>query len=152
LGVFLLLRTYPFWENQLVVRILIGALGLITAVVSTTIARVQTSVKTQIGYASLTQIGIMFIEVAAGLELLVLIHFAGNAFLRTYQLLVSPSVVSYLIREQFYGFVPKEKKGGEYLVEPTLPFHLCLELKRVEPRPLHSRMGFSTLKEVGTST
>jgi NADH:ubiquinone oxidoreductase subunit 5 (subunit L)/multisubunit Na+/H+ antiporter MnhA subunit len=111
LGVFLLLRTYPFWENQLVVRILIGAIGLITAVVSTTIARVQTSVKTQIGYASLTQIGIMFIEVAAGLELLVLIHFAGNAFLRTYQLLVSPSVVSYLIREQFYGFVPKEKKG-----------------------------------------
>lgn len=112
LGVFLLLRSYPFWENQVLVRILIGALGLITAIVSTTIARVQTSVKTQIGYASLTQIGIMFLEVAAGLELLALVHFAGNAFLRTYQLLVSPSVVSYLIREQFYGFVPKKKQGG----------------------------------------
>ncbi|MCM0042148.1 MAG: hypothetical protein NBV61_05215 [Algoriphagus sp.] len=112
LGVFLLLRTYSFWENQLLVRILIGSTGLITAVVSTTIARVQTSIKTQIGYASLTQIGIMFMEVAAGLELLVLIHFAGNAFLRTYQLLVSPSVVSYLIREQFYGFVPQAKKEG----------------------------------------
>jgi len=115
LGVFLLLRTYPFWENQMIVRILIGAVGLMTAVVSTTIARVQTSVKTQIGYASLTQIGIMFIEVAAGLELLALIHFAGNAFLRTYQLLVSPSVVSYLIREQFYGFVPKKKQEGSTL-------------------------------------
>ena len=112
LGVFLLLRSYPFWENQVLVRILIGAIGLITAIVSTTIARVQTSVKTQIGYASLTQIGIMFLEVAAGLELLALVHFAGNAFLRTYQLLVSPSVVSYLIREQFYGFVPKKKQGG----------------------------------------
>jgi NADH:ubiquinone oxidoreductase subunit 2 (subunit N) len=115
LGVFLLLRTYPFWENQLLVRILIGAIGLITAVVSTMIARVQTSIKTQIGYASLTQIGIMFIEVAAGLELLALIHFVGNAFLRTYQLLVSPSVVSYLIREQFYGFVPKKKQEGSTL-------------------------------------
>lgn len=114
LGVFLLMRTFPFWENQLIVRILIGLMGLFTAIVSTMIARVQTSVKTQIGYASLTQIGIMFIEVAAGLEALALIHFAGNAFLRTYQLLVSPSVVSYLIREQFYGFVPKPnpKKSG----------------------------------------
>lgn len=109
LGVFLLMRTFPFWENQIVVRVLIGMMGLFTAIVSTMIARVQTSVKTQIGYASLTQIGIMFIEVAAGLEALALVHFAGNAFLRTYQLLVSPSVVSYLIREQFYGFVPKAK-------------------------------------------
>lgn len=109
LGVFLLMRTFPFWENQILVRILIAMMGLFTAIISTMIARVQTSVKTQIGYASLTQIGIMFIEVAAGLEALALIHFAGNAFLRTYQLLVSPSVVSYLIREQFYGFVPKTK-------------------------------------------
>jgi NADH:ubiquinone oxidoreductase subunit 5 (subunit L)/multisubunit Na+/H+ antiporter MnhA subunit len=109
LGVFLLMRTFPFWENQILVRILIGMMGLFTAIISTMIARVQTSVKTQIGYASLTQIGIMFIEVAAGLEALALIHFAGNAFLRTYQLLVSPSVVSYLIREQFYGFVPKKQ-------------------------------------------
>ncbi|WP_296700451.1 proton-conducting transporter membrane subunit [Algoriphagus sp.] len=110
LGVFLLLRTFPFWENQVVVRIIIVLVGLITAILSTMIARVQTSVKTQIGYSSLTQIGIMFIEVAAGFEVLALFHFAGNAFLRTYQLLVSPSIVSYLIREQFYGYVPKLKK------------------------------------------
>jgi len=38
-----------------------------------------------------------------------LFHFAGNAFLRTYQLLVSPSVVSYLIREQFYHFPPCQR-------------------------------------------
>src|SRR5205085_9351089 len=37
------------------------------------------------------------------------IHFAGNAFLRTYQLWVSPSVVTYLIREQFYDFSPKAR-------------------------------------------
>lgn len=116
LGVFLLMRTFPFWENQVLVRLLIGLIGLVTAIVSTMIARVQTSVKTQIGYASLTQIGIMFIEVAAGLEALALIHFAGNAFLRTYQLLVSPSVVSYLIREQFYGFVPKAKNQSPGLI------------------------------------
>lgn len=102
LGVFLLIRTFPFWEYQLSVRILIGLLGFITAVISTGIARVQSSVKSQIAYASIAQIGLMFIEVAAGFENLALFHFAGNAFLRTYQLLVSPSVVTYLIREQFY--------------------------------------------------
>jgi len=109
LGVFLLLRTAPFWEQQTSVRILIAVIGLVTTIISTGIARVQSSVKSQIAYASAAQIGLIFIEVAAGLETLALIHFAGNAFLRTYQLLVSPSVVSYLIREQFYNFSPHQR-------------------------------------------
>jgi len=108
LGVFLLLRTFPFWEHQFSVRILIALLGLSTSIVTTLIARVQSSVKSQIAYASIAQIGLIFIEIAAGFESLALFHFAGNAFLRTYQLLVSPSVVSYMIREQFYNFVPRQ--------------------------------------------
>ena len=107
LGVFLLLRTFLFWEHQLSVRILIAMVGLTTAIITTGIARVQSSVKSQIAYASIAQIGLIFIEVAAGFENLAMFHFAGNAFLRTYQLLVSPSVVSYLIREQFYNFSPR---------------------------------------------
>jgi len=109
LGVFLLLRTFTFWEHQLSVRVVIGAVGLLTAVIATGIARIQSSVKSQIAYASIAQIGLIFIELALGLENLALFHFAGNAFLRTYQLLVSPSVVSYLIREQFYNFSPHQR-------------------------------------------
>ncbi|MBA2611362.1 MAG: hypothetical protein H0U95_05270 [Bacteroidetes bacterium] len=108
IGVFLLLRTYELWENQVSVRIIIGVLGLATSIVTSLIARVQSSVKSQIAYSSASQIGLIFIEVALGFENLALIHFAGNAFLRTYQLLVSPSVVSYLIREQFYNYVPRK--------------------------------------------
>jgi NADH-quinone oxidoreductase subunit L len=129
LGVFLLLRTFPFWEHQLSVRILIGVVGLITSIIATGIARVQSSVKSQIAYASIAQIGLIFIEVAAGLETLALFHFAGNAFLRTYQLLVSPSVVSYLIREQFYNFVPREHTFEDSLpkkIEYTF-YMLCLK-------------------------
>jgi NADH:ubiquinone oxidoreductase subunit 5 (subunit L)/multisubunit Na+/H+ antiporter MnhA subunit len=107
LGVFLMLRTFELWEHQTSVRILIGLLGLTTSIVATGIARVQSSIKSQIAYASISQIGLIFIELACGFEILALIHFAGNAFLRTYQLLVSPSTVSYLIREQFYNFVPR---------------------------------------------
>lgn len=116
IGVFVLMRTFPFWEHQLSVRILIGLLGLITAIAATGIARVQSSVKSQVAYSSISQIGIIFIELALGLKYLALFHFAGNAFLRTYQLLVSPSVVSYLIREQFYNFQPRQQT-----VEDTWP-------------------------------
>lgn len=129
IGVFILLRTFPFWEHQLSVRILIGVVGLLTSFVATGIARVQSSVKSQIAYSSIAQIGLIFIEIALGWEYLALFHFAGNAFLRTYQLLVSPSVVSYQIREQFYNFVPRQ-----HTIEDSLPkkieytmYMLCLK-------------------------
>lgn len=107
LGVFLLSRTFPFWEHQLSARIMIGLIGLLTTIMASGATRVQSSIKSKVAYASMAQIGIMFIELAFGLVGLALIHFAGNAFLRTYQLLVSPSVVTYLIREQFYNFSPR---------------------------------------------
>ena len=119
LGVFLMLRTFPFWEHQTVVRIAIGLMGLTTSIMAAYMAKVQSSVKSQVAYSSISQIGLIFIEVALGLETLALFHFAGNAFLRTYQLLVSPSVVSYMIREQFYNFQPKERG-----IKNTLPKRL----------------------------
>ena len=115
IGAFLLMRTFPFWEYQISVRILIGGLGFTTMLIATGIARVQSSVKSQIAYASIAQIGIIFIEIALGFEYLALFHFAGNAFLRTYQLLVSPSIVTYLIREQFYFFVPRARTIEDFM-------------------------------------
>lgn len=119
LGVFLMLRTFPFWEHQTSMRIAIGLMGLTTSIMAAYMAKVQSSVKSQIAYSSISQIGLIFIEVALGFETLALFHFAGNAFLRTYQLLVSPSVVSYMIREQFYNF--KHKERG---IKNTLPKRL----------------------------
>ncbi|MVM33866.1 hypothetical protein GO755_27770 [Spirosoma sp. HMF4905] len=106
IGVFLLLRTAPLWEQQPAIRLLMGGIGLLTSLMATGIAHVQASIKSQIAYACIAQIGIMFLEIALGFPTLALIHFAGHAFLRTYQLLVSPSIVSYLIRGQVYNPVP----------------------------------------------
>ena len=108
IGVFLLLRTYPFWESITLVKVIIIVIGISTSIIATAIARVQSSVKTQIAYSSIVQIGIIFIEVALGFHTLALVHFACNAFLRTWQLLVSPSVLSYLVHDQFYNFTPVE--------------------------------------------
>lgn len=149
IGVFLLLRTYPFWEQQTSVRIIIALLGLITAIITTLIARVQSSVKSQIAYGSISQIGLIFIEVAAGFENLALLHFAGNAFLRTYQLLVSPSVVSYLIREQFFSFTPRQKT-----IEDSFPKRLeysvyLLSLKEWNLESFIYKSLWSPFKKIG---
>jgi NADH:ubiquinone oxidoreductase subunit 5 (subunit L)/multisubunit Na+/H+ antiporter MnhA subunit len=109
MGAFILLRTYDIWGHLISIKILIILLGLATCFVATGIARVQTSVKSQIAYSSVAQIGIIFCEIALGWNTLALIHIAGNAFLRSYQLLTSPSVVTYLMKDMFYNFSPKKK-------------------------------------------
>ena len=149
LGVFLLLRTFPLWEHQTSVRILIGLLGLATAIVTTSIARVQSSVKSQIAYSSAAQIGIIFIEVSLGWLDMALIHFAGNAFLRTYQLLVSPSVVTYLIREQFYSPIVRKKTFEDFLPRKWSHTLYMLSLKEWNLDNAMYRYLWNPLKVVG---
>ncbi|CAM3844130.1 MULTISPECIES: proton-conducting transporter membrane subunit [Flavobacterium] len=151
LGVFLMLRTFPFWEHQTSVRIAIGIMGLTTSIMASLMARVQSSVKSQIAYSSISQIGLIFIEIALGFDNLALFHFVGNAFLRTYQLLVSPSVVTYLIREQFYNFQPKKKT-----IEDSLPKRLeyslyILSLKEFNLEGFMNTVLWKPLKLIGKS-
>ena len=98
LGVFLLLRTTPIWTYHYLTRLSVFNIGLLTVIVASISEKTQSNIKGQIAYASITQVGFMFMELALGLETLVLVHFLGNAFLRCYQLLVSPSIVAHLLR------------------------------------------------------
>jgi NADH:ubiquinone oxidoreductase subunit 5 (subunit L)/multisubunit Na+/H+ antiporter MnhA subunit len=149
LGVFLMLRTYPFWEHQTSMRIAIGLMGLCTSILASLMARVQSSVKSQVAYSSISQIGIIFIEIALGFETLALLHFAGNAFLRTYQLLVSPSVVSYLIRDQFYHYTPKENKTSIFLPKKYQNTLYILAVKEFNLESLQNLFLWKPLKKVG---
>ena len=65
--------------------------------------------KSQVAYSSISQIGIIFIEIAFRFWNISLIHFCWKCILRTYQLLVSPSVVSYLIQRPILQFQTKKK-------------------------------------------
>jgi NADH-quinone oxidoreductase subunit L len=114
IGVFLLIRTAPFWEGNFIFHLLIGAIGLITALLSNLTAKVQSTIKTQIAYSSISQIGLMFMEVSLGLYWVAIIHFVCNALLRSYQLLISPSVLSYKIHDQIFHFnpPPTQKTNG----------------------------------------
>ena len=146
LGLFLVLRTYPFFENQLAVRWFMGIMGLATALVASQISHVQPTVKSQIGYDSITQIGIMFIEIALGLESLVLIHFVGNAFLRTYQLLVSPSIATFSIREQMFGLKKRNLSPRFSKIKTTL---FLLSVKEWNLEKVNYHLFWKPLKTVG---
>ena len=111
IGAFLLLRTYPFWENQFIFRVFLVLAGLLSALIGTVTSSVQSSIKSQVAYASLGQIGLIFAEIGMGFHVLAIVHICGNAFLRTYQLLISPSVVSYKIKEQMYEIELQESNN-----------------------------------------
>ena len=56
-------------------------------------SRVQNDIKVSLAYASLTQVGIIVVEIGLGLRYLALIHIMGHACLRTMQLLRAPTLL-----------------------------------------------------------
>lgn len=151
IGVFLLVRTFPLWSDHHGFRVVVGAFGLVTVVLATLIARVQSNIKTQIAYSSIAQIGLMFIEVALGWHVLALFHFAGNAFLRTYQLLVSPSILSYLIHDQFFNFIPPQHKmSPDSFWGRILMAIYVLSIKEWNLDQIMFRYFWKPLKKIGT--
>lgn len=149
MGLFVLLRTYPLWEGSMTLRVAVAAIGVLTAFIATAITRVQSSIKTQIAYASVTQIGIMFVEVAAGMHSLALLHMISNAFLRTYQLLISPSIVGYLIHDQFYYFVPPSTSIPNTLAGRLRATIFVLSIKEWDMNANLTRYVWKPLKDIG---
>jgi len=105
-GVYLLIRMWPLWRAVEFMPFLVGFVGLVTAIASNISSKTQSNIKGQIGYASVAQVGIMFVELALGYRDVAMLHFLGNAVLRCYQLLASPSVMVLFLREQAQGVVP----------------------------------------------
>ncbi|MFN0031846.1 MAG: proton-conducting transporter membrane subunit [Flavobacteriales bacterium] len=148
IGVFLLLRTYPYWEHEPWIKFAVITIGTATALLANSMARVQPTVKTQIAYASITQIGLMFVEVALGWHTIALIHFSGNALLRTYQLLISPSVLSYKIHNMYFYFTPKEASGGSAFSKVRNSLYM-LSVKEFHLDTLHYRLLWNPFKRIG---
>lgn len=92
-GCFLLLRAGPLLEYSTVARVLAGAAGASTALYAALTARVQTDIKSSLVYASLTQVGVIVVEIALGLYSLAFIHILGHACFRLLQFLSAPNVL-----------------------------------------------------------
>lgn len=92
-GCFLLLRAGPLLEHAPVARIIVGVLGAATAIFAGITTRVQSDVKSSLAYASLTQVGIIIVEIAFGWYTIAFIHLAGHACFRLLQFLSAPNVL-----------------------------------------------------------
>jgi NAD(P)H-quinone oxidoreductase subunit 5 len=93
LGAYLLLRVSPLLKVSPILSACVIALGLASAIYGALVTRVQTDVKTTMAYASLTQVGIIVVEIGCGLRYIALVHMIGHALMRTLQLLRAPSVL-----------------------------------------------------------
>jgi NAD(P)H-quinone oxidoreductase subunit 5 len=93
LGAFLLLRVSPILDLSPTLCAIIVVWGLVTAVFGALASRVQADVKTALAFASLTQVGIIVVEIGLGLRYLALIHIIGHACLRTLQLVRAPTLL-----------------------------------------------------------
>lgn len=92
-GCYLLLRAAPLLDQSPAARVFVGILGAATALYATVIARVQTDVKGALSYASLTQVGVIVVEIALGLNRLAFVHILGHACFRTLQFLSAPNIL-----------------------------------------------------------
>lgn len=91
LGPFLLLRTADVWSIYPVVRYAMMANGLLTFLVATYSGRTKTDIKSQLGFYTIAQIGLIYIELAFGWYDLVLFHIVVHAIYRTMSFLRSSS-------------------------------------------------------------
>jgi NADH-quinone oxidoreductase subunit L len=92
-GCFLLLRSAPLLEQAPAARFLAAGLGAATAVFAGITTRVQSDVKSSLAYASLTQVGIIVVEIAIGWYTIAFVHLAGHACFRLLQFLTAPNVL-----------------------------------------------------------
>jgi NAD(P)H-quinone oxidoreductase subunit 5 len=93
LGAFLLLRVSPLLERSVILCACVVALGAVSAAFGALAARVQCDVKSALAFASLTQVGIIVVEIGLGFRYLPLVHIVGHACLRSLQLLRAPTLL-----------------------------------------------------------
>ena len=97
-GAFLLLRAGPLLDRAPLAAAALVAVGAVTALHATLVGRVQSDMKSALAYASLTQVGIILVEIGLGLRWIALLHILGHGSVRSLQFLRAPSVLHDLHR------------------------------------------------------
>jgi NADH-quinone oxidoreductase subunit L len=127
-GAYLLLRAQPLLAQSRLASILVVLIGATTAVHGTIVGRASADAKTSLAYATLTQVGIVFIEIGLGWRWLALAHILGNATVRTMQYLRAPSMLHDY--HQMHSAVGEEFSATGTQIEEMLPARVQLWLYR----------------------
>jgi len=127
-GAYLLLRAEPLLARSLLASALVILIGLSTAIHGTVVGRASADAKTSLAYATLTQVGIIFIEIGLGWKWVAVAHIMGNATVRTMQFLRAPSMLHDY--HQMYSAVGGEVSPTGKQIEGLLPERIQLWLYR----------------------
>jgi len=93
LGPFLLLRFYSFFEHFPLLLWTIGIVGALSALYATAVGRTRSDAKTMLAFATISQVGIIWVEISLGFTKFALFHMVAHASLRTWQFLRSSSLI-----------------------------------------------------------
>ncbi len=131
------MRTSPLLERSLLLVLLVVALGLTTSLIAYLAGAVQTDIKSALAFASLSQVGIIVVEIGCAgvagwiaarsgagvayaaarvsyyLQYIALTHLLGHACLRTLQFLRAPTLL--------HDYHLLENAIGEHLPTSTVP-------------------------------
>ncbi len=91
-GAYLLIRTLPILEESGGALAVLGLMGFFSALFATTAGRAQTDIKSTLAFASITQLGIIMIEISLGLPRVAVIHMTCHTLARLLQFLRAPSL------------------------------------------------------------
>jgi NAD(P)H-quinone oxidoreductase subunit 5 len=94
-------------------------IGVATAIHGTIVGRVSADAKTSLAYASLTQVGLMFVEIGIGWTSVAVVHIMGHAMVRTMQFLRAPSMLH--DDHQMHSAIGGETAPAETQFEDLLP-------------------------------
>lgn len=133
LGPFLLLRAGSIVTGEPLVAWSVIAVGALTAMHASFVGRAQTDIKSLLAYASMTQVGLILVEIGFGLHYIPLIHICGHATIRSLEILRSPSLLhDHRHLEQAVGRqVPRTPIHVERLVPPAVrPWLYRMALER----------------------
>jgi len=127
-GAYLLLRAQPLLAQSRLASTLVILVGVTTAMHGTIVGRASADAKTSLAYATLTQVGIVFIEIGLGWRWLAVAHILGNATVRTMQYLRAPSMLHDY--HQMHSAVGGQLSATGTQIEGMLPERVELWLYR----------------------
>lgn len=127
-GAYLLLRAQPLLASSWLASALVILIGLVTAIHGAIAGRASADAKTSLAYATLTQVGIIFIEIGLGWKWLAVVHILGNATVRTMQFLRAPSMLHDY--HQMHSAIGGDASPAGTQIEELLPERVQLWLYR----------------------
>ena len=127
-GAYLLLRIQPLLAQSALASTLVILIGGTTAIHGTAAGRASADAKSSLAYASLTQVGVMFVEIGLGWTTVAVIHILGHAMVRTLQFLRAPSMLHDFHR--MHAAIGGEVAPAESQFEDLLPERVQMWLYR----------------------